>query len=344
MSVPDPLPPRKPRRIALYAPFVLALLAAIVWSGLWFWLRIQTKDEMDQTVAELKSAGYEVSWTRRTVGGYPFRLNVTLTEMRVREPSGWGLAAPVVESESFVHGLGRWVIAAPEGLTFTRPAGGPVKIQGKVVRASLSGLDKRPPNFSFEGVNLRFQPEAGAQPFPLTGAERVELHLRARAENDADLLFRVDGGKARQGALLQRLAGDKPVAMIWDSGLSQMSAFTGDAWPEAVRAWTAAGGRMQVRQAGLTAGDIVAGAQSGDLTVGSDGRIRGRLAVTLRQAGQAFEAMAASGLIPAETADIAEAVTRARQGEGETLNADLNFEAGRATLGPVALAPAPRVY
>ena len=33
-----------------------------------------------------------------------------------------------------------------------------------------------------------------------------------------------------------------------------MSAFEGRTWPDAVRHWTAAGGRMNVREAGLTAG------------------------------------------------------------------------------------------
>lgn len=344
MSVPDPLPPRKPRRLGLYLPFILALIAAVAWSGLWFWLRIQTKNQMDLAVADLKRAGYEVSWASRTVGGYPFRLNVNLTDARISEPSGWAIAAPRLEGESFVHGLGHWVMATPQGLTLTRPVGGPVKVDGKLIRASLSNTDKHPPSFSFEGVELAFRPEAGAQPFPLASAGRVELHLRAGEKDDADLRFRVDQGKARPGSLLARLAADKPVAVIWDASLGKMSAFAGNDWPAAVRAWTAAGGQMQIRQAGLTAGEVSLGAQSGALSVGSDGRLRGAIDVSVRQAARALAEMGSAGLISPETAQIAAAVASARQGEGDAIRATLNFEAGRTTLGPVALAPAPRAY
>jgi hypothetical protein len=53
--------------------------------------------------------------------------------------------------------------------------------------------------------------------------------------------------------------------------------------------------------------------------------------------------MAATGAIPAEAAEAAQAVAAARQ-EGDATRADVRFEAGRTTLGPVALGPAPKVY
>jgi hypothetical protein len=344
MSVPDPLPPRKPRRLGLYLPFLALLIAVVVWSGFWFWLRIQTNTQIEATAESLRKAGYEMSWSRKVVGGYPFRLNVLLTDARIREPSGWTIAAPKLEAESFVHGLGHWIVAAPDGLTLVRPRGGPVDVKGAIVRASLSETDKTPPRLSFEGTRLTFAPGPGAEPFPLSAAERVELHLRPGPDDQAAVFFKVDQGKARLSGLFARIAGDRPISIVWDALLSRTSAFRGDDWPSAVRAWTAAGGEMKVREAGITAGDALIGARSGALTVGSDGRLRGALDVSLRQAPKALTAMGAAGVIPQDQAATAAAVAAARQGDGDVARATLTFQAGQTTLGPAAIGPAPRVY
>lgn len=344
MSVPDPLPPRKPRRLGLYLPFLALLIGAVVWSGFWFWLRIQTNNQIEAAAETLKTAGYEVSWSRKVVGGYPFRLNVVLADARIREPSGWAVATPTLEAESFVHGLGHWIIAAPDGLTLIRPRGGPVEVKGDVIRASLSDTDKHPPRLSFEGTKLAFAPGPGAEPFALSSAERVELHLRPGPNDQAAVFFKVDQGKARLSGLFARIAGDRPISIVWDALLSKMQAFRGDDWPSAVRAWTAAGGEMNVREAGVTAGDALIGARSGALTVGADGRLRGTLNVSLRQAPQALTAMGAAGVIPQEQAATAAAVAAARQGDGDVARATLTFQAGQTTLGPAAVGPAPRVY
>ena len=132
--------------------------------------------------------------------------------------------------------------------------------------------------------------------------------------------------------------------MVWNSTLSKMSAFSGKTWSNAVRHWSDAGGRMTVRQAGITAGDVVLGANSGTLGVAPDGRLSGVLDVTLRQAPRALGAMSDTGTITAEAANAATVVTQARQGAGDAAQATIDFQAGRTTLGPVALGAAPKVY
>src|SRR5690606_28959594 len=131
-SLHDLPPPRKPRRLGLYIPFILLLLAVAAWTVFWFWARGEAATRMDAAAADLRTAGYEISWKDRGVGGYPFRLNMTLTEARIREPSGWGLEAPMLEAHAFMHAPAHWIIAAPQGLTFVRPLGGPVAVSGEV--------------------------------------------------------------------------------------------------------------------------------------------------------------------------------------------------------------------
>lgn len=346
MSVPDPTAPRKLSPLRLYIAFGLAFILVAAWSAAWIWARGEAEARIDAGAEALRNAGYEVAWKERSIGGYPFRLNVTLTEARIRDRSGWALETPKLEAQAFMHALTSWVLAAPDGATFVRPIGGPVRVSGKTLRASLSHLTNTPPNVSFEGVGLTFQPAAGAQPFGLQAAERVEFHLRqapSEVGDEAGVWLSVKDGKARLSGLLGRIAGEKPVSIEWDGRMSKISAFRGQDWPTAVRAWVAAGGQMNVRRGGLTAGDALIGVNAGTLSVGSDGRARGVLDVSLRQAPRALGALGSTGTIPQDRVEAATAVTTARQ-EGDVARATLNFEAGQTTLGPVAIAPAPKVY
>jgi hypothetical protein len=343
MSLHDPTRPRKPGRLGLYGPFLLLLVGFIAWSVFWFWARTQVQTRMDAAVADLGRAGYQISWSHRGIGGYPFRMDVTLKDARVREPSGWGLETPLLEGEAYAYAPTHWMFATPSGLTFVRPLGGPVVVTGKGLRASLSGFDKRPPSFDFQGEGLTFQPAAGAEPFALTAAALVEFHLRAGPDDQGGVFAQLTGGKARLSGLLGRIANDKPVAITWNSTLSRMSAFSGADWPDTVGRWSDAGGLMTVRDAQLTAGEVLVQTKAGTLGAGRDGRLTGSLPLTLRQAPKALGAMAAAGALPYDTAGAASTVAQARQA-GDLAHAALYFEAGQATLGPVAIGPAPRVY
>jgi hypothetical protein len=347
MSVPDPAAPRKLSRLGLYVPFGLLLLLIAAWSTVWLWARGELAERLDSGTGALRRAGYEVTWAERKLGGYPFRLDVTLTDARVRDRSGWALETPRLEAEAPLYAPTQWILATPDGLTFVRPKGGPVRVTGRVIRASLSHLTNTPPNISFEGVGLTFEPLAGAQPFGLSAAERVEFHLRQappEVGDEAGVWVSVKDGKARLSGLLGRIAGDKPISIEWDGRLSAASHFHGKSWPDAVIRWTEAGGEMNVKRAGLTAGDALIGANAGTLTVGADGRLRGVLDVSLRQAPRALNTMGETGTIPKERAAAAAAVAEARAGDGDFAHVTLNFEAGQTTLGPVAIAKAPKVY
>ena len=121
MTLPDSPPARKTRKRGLFLPWLLALLVIGGWSVAWFRLRGEAVARMDAAVVQLRAQGYPVVWKTRTVTGFPFRLDVTLTGARIAEPSGWALAMPMLKSEAYIYRLDQWMLVAPDGVTLTRP-------------------------------------------------------------------------------------------------------------------------------------------------------------------------------------------------------------------------------
>lgn len=327
---------RKPRRGGLLAPFVILAIVAVGWSIGWLWLRNQAEQRMDATALSLKSRGYDLSWETRTFSGYPFRLDVTLINARVAEPSGWALRAPELNGEANAYSIGHWVVVAPQGVIMTRPINGDVTITGQALRASFAGFDQYPPRISVEGANLVFTPAADAAPFPLLSAAGLQLHVRPGPDDQGAIFFEAKGAKARFTGLMGRVAADRTADLIWDSKITKVSALHGTSWADAVADWSDAGGALTVQQGKLNAGEALLDAKSGALTVDDDGRLRGALDVTVREVptpGQALKSPEAAA------AAIAQAL-----GRDPTLSATLKFENGRTRLGPFDTGPAPRVY
>jgi hypothetical protein len=54
--------------------------------------------------------------------------------------------------------------------------------------------------------------------------------------------------------------------------------------------------------------------------------------------------MGDQGVLPRETAQAAADVAQAREEANQTAHITLDFQAGRTTLGPVGIGPAPKVY
>ncbi|HEY5072016.1 MAG TPA: DUF2125 domain-containing protein [Caulobacteraceae bacterium] len=343
MSHNDRDEPRKRRRLGLLGPMVVLLLAAGGWSGGWFWLKGEVERRMDMARAAWTGEGRELAWERRRIYGFPFRLDVDLAGVRMREPSGWALAVPEIEAEAFVFAPTRWVALAPQGVVFTRRSGGPVVVRAKVLRASLSEFAASPPRLSVEGIGLSFRAPRGANPYFITAASQLHIHTRAGPADQGAVFFELDKARARLGGLMGRIAGRRPVNITADLIYSHASALAGADWPSAVTAWASAGGAMTVRNIQIAAGDAILNARSGTLTVGDEGRLNGALTATLREAPRALQAMGEAGTISPEAARTASAVIGAG-GDRSGITVTVHFQAGRTTLGPAAIGPAPRLY
>ncbi|QUD86916.1 DUF2125 domain-containing protein [Phenylobacterium montanum] len=318
--------PRKPpSRFWLYAPYGLALVLALGWSLAWVAIRQVAVDRLDQTAARLKAEGWTVAWSSRSVGGYPFRLLVELDQPRIAEPSGWSLAAPQIRAEAYAFDPGRWVMLAPQGLTLTRPLGGPIRIDGQAIKAGFTHLSGQAvPQLALEGQALTLEPQAGGQPLPISRADRLALYVRPLPGDRAEFQLQLKGAAPIPGALLARISDAKPVDLIWDETLSHVSQLGGRDWPSAVRRWSQAGGTVSLEHGQIDAGEARVGAWSGQTSVDQDGHLAGAVTLDFSRAGGASQRLA-GGLI-------------------SLARADLTLEGGKIRLGPFVIGKAPRVY
>lgn len=344
MTLPEREAPRKRRGLGISTPFVILAIVAVIYSGFWFWLRMEAGRRLDLAAADLRTHGYTLTWDSAVIGGYPFRLDVDFRNLTLREPGGWAIAFPQLRTEAFVYAPTHWVADAVQGAVFTRPVGGPVRVGAQILHASLVGVGETPPRLSIEGSHLTFAPEPGAQPFFLTSADDLQFHLRQGPDDQGGAFLQVGGARAQAEGLIGQIARQGPVGLRADLIYTHASSLVGGDWPSAVRAWTAAGGTASLRQGGITAGQAILSLSTAQpLTVGPDGRLQGGLTATLRQAPQVLAAAGATGALPPTTAAAAAAVALTGQ-SGQDTRLDIGFRACQTTIGPVAIAPAPRVY
>lgn len=339
MTHSEPATPRRASRLGLYGPFVALAIALAAWSGAWWWLRGQALDGLASLAAARRAAGGILAWRSAEVGGYPFRIDVDLADVVWREPTGWAISAPLLKSETSVFALGHWVAYAPEGLVLGRPEGGPVKITGQSIRASVSDLAHSPPTFAFEGLQLTFAPLPGAAAYFLQTASALRLYAKPGPDDQGAVYFGLEGARPAPESALGALAAGKPVSLTAEASYDHAGALAGPSWGRAVQAWALAGGKLDLRRFHLQAGNVVLDAGGPALSVDADGRVAGSLGARLVHGEQALSGLAAGGLIDPAAARLAELVLR--NGGAST---KLTFQAERTTLGPVALAAAPKVY
>jgi hypothetical protein len=346
MTLPDlPAARKPPSRWWLYGPYLAVALAAVAWSGAWVWIRGQVAARLQAVAASGAVGGPSVGWDHVRIGGYPFRIEVVLDGVRASEPSGWGVSAAQVRAETYAYDLKHWIAYAPQGVVLNRPRGaGPVAVAGQAVRASLVLEGPGRNRVSIEGLKLAFAPRAGARPFPLVSAEHLDAHTRPAGPDQVEFLVQLQGAKLAPGGVIGRIAGAAAVSSAWHGTLSRASALSGRDWPQMARAWSAAGGAIALQGADLDAGPLHLQATGGQLAIGPDGRLSGGLSLGLARMPQSLAAFAQAGALDPGLARGAGEIAQARAVASPASRADLSFQAGVATFGPLAIGPSPRIY
>ena len=288
--MPDMTP--APRRRPLWRLFImpaLLVVAAAAWSAFWFYAASEVGVRADAWRAQEAKAGRVYDCGKRSVAGFPFRLEVRCDDASVSLVSQTAGA-----QDAFTARLGEILVIAqiyqPKLLIaeFKAPAtladrGQPpsMKVNWTLGRSSVYGLPDIPQRADIEFVNPSIDRVNGPVQTPLARAGRAELHGRlvegsAKDHPVIETALQISGGSVQEVHPLR----SAPFDVGADAKLSGLKDFSPKPWPERFREIQAAGGNIEIVRSRIQQGDLIAVA-AGKLSLNANGRIDGELQMTV---------------------------------------------------------------
>jgi hypothetical protein len=284
-----------PRRRPLWRLFimpVLVLIAAVAWSAFWFYAASEVGVKADAWRAQEAKSGRVYDCARRSVAGFPFRLEVRCDGASVSLVSQ--TAGQVATQTPVTAELGEILVVAqvydPKLLIaeFTAPAtisdsrGSPsASVNWRTARASVVGLPAIPQRASIVFDDPQVDRVNGSMLTPLALARHIELHGRLAEDSSTDhpvieTVLKIEGGSVQDVHPLLAQPFDADVRTL----VSGLKDFSPKPWPERFREIAAAGGHAEIVQSRIQQGDLIAVA-AGTLGLNPDGRLDGELQMTV---------------------------------------------------------------
>ncbi len=301
MSDITPAPRRRPLWRLFIMP-VLLLIAAAAWSAFWFYSASRVDVIADAWRAREAQSGRIYDCARRSVAGYPFRLEVRCDGARVSlvsQTAGQGAAQTPITAK-----LGQILVVAqvydPKLLIaeFTAPAtisdpndSSSMIVNWRTARSSIVGLPGIPQRISLVFDDPALDRVKGSLQTPLLRAKHIELHGRIAEGSPSDhpvieTVLRVAGGSLQEVHPLLAQPFDAEV----NAKLSGLKDFAPKSWPERFRELQAAGGHAEIVQSRIQQGNLIAVA-SGTLGLTPEGRLDGELQMTVAGIEQVIPAL-----------------------------------------------------
>jgi hypothetical protein len=291
MPVTVPAPRRSARWRIFIAP-VLLLIVAIAWSAFWFYAASQVDVVTDAWRAKEAQAGRVYDCGRRSVAGFPFRLEVRCDDVSVSLISQ--TAGQAVHPTPIAARLGEILVVAqvydPKLLIAEFSAPATISDRGSAAsyianwskgRSSVVGLPGVPQRASIVFDDPALDRLDGSTRLPLAGAKHVELHGRLAEGAPPDrpvveaVLQIASGRILEQHPLLASPFEADIHTMV--SGLKDLSPRP---WPERFRMIQAAGGHLDIVQSRVQQGEVIAVA-TGTLGLSPSGCLDGELQMTV---------------------------------------------------------------
>jgi hypothetical protein len=284
-------PRRRPLWRLFFMPVVL-VIAAVAWSAFWFFAASEVDVKADAWRAQEAKSGRIYDCARRSVAGFPFRLEVRCDGASVSLQSQ--TAGQAATQAPVTAKLGEILVVAqvydPKLLIaeFTAPAtisdrgGSPsMLVNWRTARSSVVGLPTIPQRASLVFDDPTVDRINGSVQTPLAQARHVELHGRLADGAPLDrpvieTVLKIEGGSVQEVHPLLTQPFDADVRTLL-SGLKDLAP---KPWPERFREIQAAGGHVEIVQSRVAQGDMVAVA-AGTLGLTAQGNLDGELQMTV---------------------------------------------------------------
>lgn len=325
---------------------LLMLVVALFGGWSWFWYAAAGKigATIDGWRAREAKAGRVYACGSQTVGGYPFRFELSCDAASAtfsQPPLELKSRGVLVAAQVYQPNL---LISEFHGpLTIADPGQPPdIVVNWKLAQSSLSGTPQAPERVSFVVDLPAIDRVTGGNQQALLRAKHIEIHGRiaegsVRDHPVVEAALRLNGATAPE--LHAALA--MPVDAEIDAVLRGLNDFAPKSWPARFHEIQAAGGGIEIAQARVQQGDTIA-VGSGSLSVNADGRLDGQLRVTVAGLEGFLNAIGAQQMVQqSPTMDrLSGMLDRispglggvARQQAGANISAGINFLGEQTTL------------
>ncbi|MCM5554430.1 DUF2125 domain-containing protein [Pleomorphomonas sp. NRK KF1] len=271
-------------RVALWT----IVVAAVLWTGVWFGARWWLADTVRKSVADLAATnGIVVSCTEQTIGGWPFRLVLTCGDgLAVSLPDGGRFETAAARGEGSVFYPRRLDFHFDAPTSYTAPDGRRLGLTASEFAATIGFSGGRADRLVLRTEDLSATgPLAGGTEGKLTiGRGDLMLARVDKRPDDADIAATIDGlGLTVGNTALTPL----PLRLTLAATLAQADMAV--AGPVAMAGWKAAGGKLTLHRLAAELGGATL-TLDGEGTVSETGLIDAEGQVT----GRNLNALAAS--------------------------------------------------
>jgi hypothetical protein len=359
-----------PHRRPLWRLFlmpVLLLIAAAAWSAFWFYAASEAEVKADAWRAQEAKSGRVYDCARRTVAGFPFRLEVrcdgatvslisqTAGQAAGERPLTARLGEILVVAQVYDPKLLIAEFRSPATISDSRGTSS-MLVNWSKARSSVVGLPALPQRASIVFDDASIDRINASIQVPLARARHVELHGRL-AEGSAldhpviETVLRLEAGSVQEVHPLLAQPFDAEVRTML-SGLKDLAP---KPWPDRFRELQAGGGHVEVVQSRIQQGDLIAVA-AGTLGLSAQGRLDGELQMTVAGIEKVIPALGiekmldegvpqatldrvAPGVKTQDVSGLLGALDRAIPGLGKVVkqNANIGVAAGINALGKEAV-------
>lgn len=324
------------------AVMVMMLVLGVVWGGYWVAGSMALQKGAEAWFGAQAARGFIATNSRIAVHGFPNRFDLTVSDVHLADPvSGYGWDAAFAQVFSMTWKPWHLIAALPNAQTFTLPdqtiALASTKLQAslKLVPGTSMALD----GVVVDGADLVATSSLGW----VVMATRAELATRqdVSVANGHEVNLTVTG--LVPDAALVAGAGDLP-AVIEMATADLVAGFSVpiDRFANETRPQVTA---LTIKDAQVRWGDLVITAK-GAVVADADGLAEGRVDIHIKNWRKLLPPAVAMGLIKAEVTPTVEnmmALMAGQSGDGTAIDLPLVMKAGRMSLGPIPLGPAPRL-
>jgi hypothetical protein len=274
---------------------VLVLMLITGWTGFWKFAADKAEVTLDGWRAREAKAGRIYECGSQTVGGYPFRIEVNCDRASVllrsnQPPVELKTNSMLVVAQVYQPGL---LIGEFQGpLSIGEPGKSPdIVADWKLAQSSVRGTPAAPERASLVFDRPSVDRVTGATPQNLLRAKHIEIHGRVAKSTAGDkpvIEATLQLDQATAPALHPAAA--RPIDANITAVLRGLNDFLPKPWPVRFREMQAADGRIDITNARVQQGEILA-TGSGTLSLNANGRLEGELRVTMAGLDQFLAAL-----------------------------------------------------